>query len=793
MAAQPPPPPLSVQDIYSRPDPEGITMSCIGWSPDGKLVTYIRADGDKEDNEIRAYEIATGNNYRLFDFHDLPRSQTRNPSPIPEPLKLLSAPPKWRLRLLHQAGDLAYSWAPNGEALLIISPEGGPLYLLDIKSQRLTRITESTLGPIYDCKFSPNGKMVSYGAGYNAWAVELATLRTLPLTCCGTEQIRCATPDSMGELLCGQGHWWSPDSARIACLVTDERAVYAFPMQSLLLYSGQVTLQRYPLPGWTLPAAAVCVCSSRGMVWLNTSAWPGWLLAHVAWLPDSRHLALQLLNREQNRLVLLFADSDTGQTIPILHDSDPAWINICDDLRFFRGRPYFLWSSEKGSYRQLYLYDAKGNGTQLTSGDEASVEVVGLDETNCAAYYLTYPPPPRSDGNEPGWINGHLKRVRFTLQEGKVQPYPPEDLTPSDGVHETILAPGFAYFADYYSTVNRPPKLYVYKTGGKKIAVIEENDKGRYYQMIDPAYKNTILQEFEFTTIKASDGTPLMARVLKPPVGRFDPPYPALVYIYGGPVPGGMGVERVAVNSWAHIPDMWLRLMSQRGFVIFCIDTRGSNATPRGHAFETPIYRQLGIPQLDDIGRGIEYLTNLSFVDKVRVGIFGGSFGGFMALRAMFESLPGNPEFRFKAGAAFAPVTDWRGYDAIYTERYMGPPGENVKGYDQCQVLTSAPNLIADDTFKQRLLLLHGADDDNVHLVHSMQLLQALTRADKDVELMVYPGATHETPFGFGNTPAALFLRLTGFFTRHLEAPKEKPQETVGGIPVVPFPPVVVI
>ena len=627
-------------------------------------------------------------------------------------------------------------------------------YLLDLKTGQVAKLPLPTSS--YNVAFSPNGKMIGYGANFNAAAVECATLRTFPLTLFGNEQIRNATPDTMGELLTGEGLWWSPDSKRVAWIQTDERAVPIFPMQHPTDPQGQLSIERYPLPGQPLPGGWVWMSGTRGPVLADVSKWPGWLLAHVTWLPDSRHLALQLLNRAQNRLVLLFADADTGQTIEILHDSDPSWINVCDDLHFFRKSNRFLWSSEKGGYRQLYLYGAKSMPAQLTSGDEASVALVGLDEENSAVYYTTYPPP---------WIDAHLKRVRFSLDGGKVEAYPAEDLTPTPGVHQTIPGPGFQYFADYISTANQPPQLHLYKSDGTKVATIHDPNTGAQSRYSSMTQERRVGQ-FEFVTnIKAaksggpSDDMPLLARIMKPVNFSPDKKYPALVYVYGGPYSGGLGLDRVAVNSWTHVPDLWLRVMCQAGYVIFCLDNRGSNATPRGHGFETPIYRELGRLQLADQLAGVKYLEGLGFIDTKRMGIWGGSFGGFMVLNAMLKA-PGV----FKAGAAFAPVTEWRGYDAIYTERYMGLPADNMGGYDTASVLPWAGSL-ADGA---KLLLIHGAEDDNVHMVHSMQLLGELTKQEKECELMVYPGATHSTGFAFGNTAAALFQRVTGFFVQHL-------------------------
>jgi dipeptidyl-peptidase-4 len=394
-------------------------------------------------------------------------------------------------------------------------------------------------------------------------------------------------------------------------------------------------------------------------------------------------------------------------------------------------------------------------------------------------YYMTYPPP---------WTDGHLKRVRFTKKKGKVEVSQAEDLTPTPGVHQTALAPGFSYFVDYLSTANQPPSLHLYKTDGTNPAVIEANDQSRYYQLLRAGK----IPQFEFITdIKAapigdpSDNMPLIARIMNPP--NFDPTkknfYPALVYVYGGPNPGGLGLFRVAVNSWMEPPDLWLRFMATLGFVVFSIDNRGSNAPPRGHGFETPIYRRFGEVELKDQLAGIAHLKSLGYVDPSRIAIWGGSFGGFMALTALFKGrdawsqLYEGATFQFQAAAAFAPVTDWAGYDGIYTERYMSSPTLNAAGYDKSRLNSSAaligsglgdrtPDDLLSPSFK--LLLLHGAGDDNVHLTHSMQLLRAIIDTDNKCELMVYPKATHSTAFAFGNTAATLFMRLTNFFVTNL-------------------------
>jgi dipeptidyl-peptidase-4 len=763
-----PAPSLTVASLFSRPDPAGLTLSNVCWHPGGKSVAYRRAS--ETSNAIHVCDVPSGTSTVLFDLATLPNRM-----------------PLTRIADLHHAyvplrrdEEYPFQWSPDGRSILIATPSGGPLFLLDVKSGRAVQITVPS---IYDARFSPNGRWVSFAWNYNVWAVELATLRTMPLTWGGSEQMRCGTTDSLSELLPSPGHWWSPDSTRVGYVITDERQVPLFPMQDLLSPSGAVTPERYPMPGQQVAEAVVFVAGPRGHTRIDTSAWAGWLLARVSWLPDSRHLALQLLNRAQNRLVLLFADADTGRAVPVLSDSDPAWINPSDHLRFFRKRTHFLWSSERGSYRQLYLYDARGKETQLTSGDEAVVDVVGFDEADGAVYYLTYPPP---------WIDGHLKRVRFSIHDDAVDVSPPEDLTPTPGVHLTAASPDFAHFVDYWSTVNQPPQLHLYRMDGTRVAVLESNDASLYCDLVAAGR----VPQFEFITdIKAarinsragsgvedsSSGPPLIAKILKPTGFSPDKKYPVLVYVYGGPIFGSSGLDRVAVNAWSPMsqdPDLWLRIMADLGIVVFCLDNRGSNAAARGHQFETPVYRRLGTVELADQLAGIQHLIDKGWVDDTlvrhpgdaaghkRIGIFGGSFGGFMALTALVAK-----DSPFDVAAAFAPVTDWASYNGVYTERYMGLPGDNPTGYRRARLTDPEATTMP---LGAKLLLVHGADDNNVHLTHSMRALNAVIDDNENCELMVYPTATHATPFELGNTAAMLFVRLTDFFKLHL-LPVEPP------------------
>src|SRR5262249_55208323 len=310
-----------------------------------------------------------------------------------------------------------------------------------------------------------------------------------------------------------------------------------------------------------------------------------------------------------------------------------------------------------------------------------------------------------------------------------------------------------SHYADFVSTVTTPPVLNLYDSSGKLLKDAEKNESRELTRM---------LQEVEFPTpLRAakighpSDHLYLCHRILRPVNMRKGQRYPAIVYLHGGPAPGGSA--RTVVNKWVHVPDLWSQMMAQNGYVVYSIDGRGSCEAPRGHEFESAIAGELGFVEMADQLQGVKYLKSLPFVDPERIGVFGGSFGGFLTLSLLLR----HPDV-FKAGIAFAPVTDWSVYDATYTERYMGMPTVNVAGYALTSLLQLAPNL------RSKLLLLHGTEDQDVHLHHTCNLLAALTSAGKDVELMLYPGMTHVDFFEVSLLGQRLFERITRFIVENL-------------------------
>jgi len=747
---------LTPERIHGKPSLSGIGINQVYWSPDSKLLTYLcDIDGKRE---IWAYDTTTRSKRLLCDAaqwgssdwaNDLALRQTRQVYTSAE-VKLLADPDSeyapWRIRLveLGSMDILNYEWSPNGRHLLLATSFFGPYVLYEVATGKAS----ATL-PIHpfaeDVHFSNDGRWISYMLDFNLYALDLFTGATRAFTHGGTEKLRFATGRTYGDFL-SEGYWWSPDSRQIACLFSDVGSVRQMPVQDLTSRElGFLSpLERFAQPGQDIPFTSICVLNGERTTWIDTRPWTDYYMSSVTWMPDSRRLALQFLNRIQNHLVLVIADTISGQCHPVLEESDAAWINRCEDLKFVGNGDYFLWSSERGSYRHFYFYSLDGRQlAQLTSGDCASVQLKGLDTRTQSLYFKAFPAP---------YVDGHLMKVRYDFGSQGFRVGSPEYLTRFPGDHPVTLSQDFEYFADLYQTVLTPPRLDVYRSDGTFIETVQDNVVKDLSEYLAPV---------EFFQIKAagigdpSDNLPLCARMIRPSNMQRGKRYPVIVYVYGGPGSGGR--FRTVVNTWWHVPDLWLQMMADQGYVVFSVDNRGSCEGPRGHAFETPIFKKLGAVELADQMEGVKYLKSQPFVDSSRIGIIGGSFGGFMVLNAMLRA-PGV----FSAGVSIAPVTNWLGYDNIYTEQYMKLPSQNAEGYKDTQLPPLAGNLTG------KLLLIHGSADVNVHLHHTFNVVQELVAAAKDFELMVYPGKGHATLFETGEDGRQLYVRIMEFFRKNL-------------------------
>jgi dipeptidyl-peptidase-4 len=706
---------LTVERIYSLPSLSGRLTRGIAWAPDNKRISYFETKGSGKEakQELWTMDTTTGERALLVSAEKLEGALPAAPS------KTTQATGAGR------RAPAQYQWAPGGDALLFEGPHA--LAWFDLKSET-ARVLVSGKEDLSDVKISPDGKYVSFLREHNVWLVSTADGKEKALTTGGTEEVRKGELDWVypEELEIFTGYWWAPDSSAIAYLEMDERKVTQFSLLDFASYTGEAELQRYPVPGGTNPVVRVFVAPLGGGKEraLDLGAETDMYIPRVNWLPDSKRLAIQRLNRTQTELDLLLSDAATGKSSTILSEKDPYWVNVNDDLYFLKDGQRFLWASERSGYRHIYLYDLSGtHPLQLTKGEWEVSQLERVDDANGVVYFTAKEKSP---------LEQHLYRVG--LAGGGFA-----RITRENGTHRVNFAPNAAMYLDTYSNAGTPPRQDVYRADGTKLTTVNENQAAELAEYH--------LSPVEFFMIKAQDGMALNCSMIKPP--NFDPAkkYPVIVYTYGGPH------EQVVLNAWMGNGLLWHEMMAQKGYIIFSLDNRGSGG--RGHVFEELIHYHLGAQELSDQRDGAEWLKSQPYVDGERIGIHGWSYGGHMTLHAMFEA----PEI-YKVGFAGGPVTDWHFYDTIYTERYMGLLPQHEANYQESSPIRNAEKL------KGKLLIAHGTGDDNVHYSNTLALIDDLIKMGKYVEVMTFPGRGH----GVSDLPAqrALWNRVTKFFLDNL-------------------------
>jgi dipeptidyl-peptidase-4 len=708
---------FTVDRIYNETSLSGHVTTGLAWSPDGKQLGFFKnaAPGRMKEShtEFWVMDAASGRSRVLVSADKLESVLPAQPGKSTQATGLgRHAPPQ-------------YQWAPDGSALLFQGPSS--LVWFDLKTQTARPLVSGNEN-IADPKISPDGRYVSLVREHNLWLVGVIDAKERALTKGGTEAIRKGELDWVypEELEITTAHWWAPDSSAIAYLEMDERKVAQYPLVDFSSYSGEADEERYPPVGGANPIERVLVAPVSGgeARAMDTGAETDIYIARVNWLVDSKHVAIQRLNRAQTVLDLLIADTPSGKSRTALSEKDEYWINVNDDLEFLKDGKRLLWSSERSGYRHIYLYDLEGKQlAQLTKGDWEVSAVQSVDEAKGLAYFTATEKSP---------LERHLYRVALD-GSGFTR------ITKDDGTHVMNFALDASAFIDTYSNSMNPPRQDLFRADGSRVAVINENKVAELAGLH--------LSPVQFLSVRAHDGVQLNAMMIKPPEFNTSRKYPVIVFTYGGPH------AQVVLNSWGGNNFLWHQLMAQKGYIIFALDNRGSAG--RGHVFEEPLHLRLGAQELSDQHDGAVYLKSLPYVDGNRIGIWGGSYGGHMTLHAMFE----DPE-DFKVGFASAPVTDWHFYDTIYTERYLGLLPQNEKGYQESSPIKNAASL------KGKLLIAHGTGDDNVHFANTLSLINELIEAGKYVEVLPFPGRGH----GVSDPPARRILmnRVTQFFLDNL-------------------------
>ena len=708
---------LSVDRIYSEPSLNGHPTPGIAWAPGGKHLSYFKelaaVSGKEDKRELWLMDASSGENRLLVSAEKL---ETVLPAESENATQATG---------LGRHAPAQYQWAPDGSGLLFQGPNS--LAWFDLKTQT-ARPLISGKEAIADPKISPNSRYVSFVRDHNVWLVRIADGKERAFTREGTEEVRKGELDWVypEELDITTAYWWAPDSSAIAYLEMDERKVTQYPLVDFASYTGESEPERYPVAGGINPIVRVFVGSvDRGEPRaMDTGADTDIYIPRVNWLVDSKHVAIQRVNRPQTVVELLIADAISGKARVVLTDKDSYWINVSDDLTFLQDGKRFLWSSERSGYRHIYLYDLEGKQLrQVTEGNWEVFAVQGVDEAKGLVYFTAAEKSP---------LERHLYRVALD-GSGFTR------ITREDGTHGVNFGPGASAYVDTYSNSMNPPRQDLMKMDGSRVAVLNEN---KIAELAD-----LHLSPVEFLSVRSHDGMQLNAMMIKPP--GFDPAkkYPVLVYTYGGPH------VQVVLNAWEGSTFLWHQLMARKGYIIFALDNRGSAG--RGHLFEEPIHFRFGAQEMSDQRDGAAYLKSLPYVDANRIGIWGWSYGGHMTLHAVFE----DPQ-DFKVGFAGGSVTDWHYYDSIYTERYLGLLPQNEESYQESSPIHNAANL------KSKLLIAHGTGDDNVHYANTLSLINETIAAGKYVEVMAFPGRGHGA-----SDPAArrvLMNRVMQFFLDNL-------------------------
>jgi dipeptidyl aminopeptidase/acylaminoacyl peptidase len=597
---------------------------------------------------------------------------------------------------------------PDRRAILIDYLDD--LYYCTLDGGTAVRLTSSSAQEQH-AMFSPDGRFVAFVRENNLYVVDVATQTERALTTDGSETVFNGRADWVydEELFSGQRRtfWWSPEGSALAFLRLDDAPVHSFTVVNNVPTRQRVEVARYPRPGEPNPLVSVGVVSVAGgaVRWADLDDYTegSFLISGVGWWPDGWRTYFYVQDRAQTWLDVCTVSRSGGRVRRLLRDATEAWIQAPGELTFLANGS-FLLASERTGWKHLYLYDQAGKLKHpVTEGRWETRRLHHVDEKNGWVYF---------SGTRDSHIAENLYRAKLDGREV-------ERLTCLPGSHRADVSPNGKYFIDTWSDANTPTRVALRAADGTHLRMLDTNP---VYEREE--YRFGAYEQFQ---IETADGFILAASLLKPPDFDSERKYPVWFTTYAGPH------SPTIRDNW-NGGGTWDQMLAQMGALVFRCDPR--SASGKGACSAWTAYRQLGVQELKDIKEAIAWLKEQPYVDGARIGMSGHSFGGFMTAYALTHSDV------FAGGIAGAPVTDWRLYDTIYTERYMDTPQNNPEGYAQSSVVAAAKDL------KGKLLLIHGAIDDNVHFQNSLQLARALQEADRDFQIMVYPQSRH----GIGGT-----------------------------------------
>lgn len=682
-------------------------------------------------DRMQSFRALNGNFYSVLNFDRITRTSSIDKYDFSTLEKVATIVSSKENLLLKNIQDYTFN---ADETKLLINTESKPIYrhsslgkyfVYDINSKTINEVDSDF---IQEPLFSPDSKKVAFVKNNNIYIKNLENQEITQVTFDGKKN----------HIINGIADWvyeeefsfvrafeWNSDSSQLAFIKFDEQLVPEFSMDiyGTKLYPTQEVF-KYPKAG---EKNAVVTLHSFNVISKNISNIKldnYEYIPRIKWSNKANLLSVITLNRHQNDLKLYLIDPQLNQSKLVLQEIDKAYVDIHDNLTFLSDNS-FIWTSEKDGFNHIYHYDESGKlKNQLTKGTWEVTNFYGVDEKNKLVYYQSV---------EDGSINRSVYVIGLNGKNKK-------RLNSSNGTNSASFSKNYMYYINTFSDVNTPVTYTLHKSNGLKIKDIITNDnlKNKYAQYNFAAK--------EFFTLKTINGN-FNAWIIKPTNFDETKKYPLLMFQYSGP-----GSQSVS-NSWASSNDLWHQHLAQQGYAVVCVDGRGTGYL--GAAFKKMTYKELGKYEVIDQIEAAKELGKLDYIDANRIGIWGWSYGGFMSSNAI---LKGNDVF--KMAIAVAPVTSWRYYDSIYTERFMQTPQENPSGYDDNSPINHV------DKLKGSYLLVHGTADDNVHVQNTMQMIEALTQANKQFEWAVYPDKNHGI-YG-GKTRHHLFQKMTDFILKNL-------------------------
>jgi dipeptidyl-peptidase-4 len=685
------------------------TVQNVRWMNDGQFYSAT------QDNKVIKFDIIDGTETVLFDGNEHNLSSGESPFPVQ-----------------------GYQFSAD-ESKLLLKTEVDQIwrrstkenyYVYDIETGSLTKLTSTDEKQQY-AELSPQGDKAAFVRNNDLFWVDLNT----------GQEVRITDDGEFNKIINGAADWvyeeefgfakawfWSPEGDRIAFYRFNEERVKEFFMTDWgSLYPEPIRF-KYPKAGEqnSLVSIHVYDLESKEIVMMDIGNETDQYIPRINWTRDNDLLAIRRMNRLQNKQDLLFADVKTGSTELILTEESETWLDVHDDLYFLENGVQFITISDRDGYNHIYLYSMDGDLVkQVTTGEWDVTDFIGHDDRNYRLYYVSAESSPLERNLYSVRVDGRRKQM----------------LTNGKGWHSINMSRDYKYFIDAYSEPDQPPFISLNRQDGREIRMLESNEE------LSNRLSEYSYVEKEFMTVDVN-GAELNAYMIKPVGFDSTGSYPVLMYVYGGP-----GSQTVTKSFESGIRPMWHQFLANQGYIVVSVDNRGTGA--RGRDFKKQIYKKLGQLETADQIAVAKHLAELPYVDKNRIGIWGWSYGGYMSSLSLAEGAD-----VFKTAIAVAPVTDWKFYDTIYTERFMQTPQMNPEGYKEGSPLEKAGQI------EGNYLLIHGTGDDNVHFQNTVEMIDALVESNVDFETMIYPNRNHS--INGGNTRPHLYRLMSDFILENL-------------------------